>query len=120
MLSPTTGDEPVRYALPVQLFCLFVLPMAGCNCAGLRFWRGSSNDCEQCTACDSQLSRTNTVTLGRAPMAGQSTIIEQPMIEYSDPQVMPDNFRAVEPNMDSVPDNPDLEAVPIPVPDPAT
>ncbi|MDG2219766.1 MAG: hypothetical protein P8L85_00180 [Rubripirellula sp.] len=66
------------------------------------------------------MSRTNTVTLGHAPIVGQSTMIEQPMIEYADPQMMPDNFRAVEPKMDSVPSNPDLENVPIPVPDQAT
>jgi hypothetical protein len=116
----------VRYAPSIQVICLLMLPMAGCNCSGLRFWRGTSNECEQtapcgsCGPCDNQLSRTNTVTLGHAPIVGQPTMIDQSTIEYADPQVMPDNFRAVEPKMDSVPSNPDLENVPIPVPDPAT
>ena len=110
----------MRYALPAQVLCLILLPIAGCGSSRLCFWRGAQRDCNQCKPCDSQLRPADTVNLGQPPMFGQPTMIGEPTIEYADPRMMPDNFRAVEPNIESVPSNPDLEDVPIPVPDPAT
>jgi hypothetical protein len=109
----------VRYLPPIRVLCLILLPMAGCGSSGLRFWRGAAHDCEQGMTCDSPLSPTDTVTLG-APPISREPINGAPTIEYADPNVMPDNFRAIVPEMESIPSDPDMEGVPIPTPDPAT
>ena len=113
MLSPTIGDELVRYVLSIQVLCLILLPMTGCGSSRLHFWRSAPHHCDRCNACENQMG-PDIVTFGQPPM------IEDPIIEYTDPRMMPDNFEAVEPQMESVPSNPDFEDVPTPTPDSAT
>ncbi|MEM8667962.1 MAG: hypothetical protein AAGG48_10625 [Planctomycetota bacterium] len=108
----------MRYTPAIQIFCLTLLPLGGCGSSGWRFWSGNKHSCETCTACENQLLPTDTVTLGQPPMMGQPAMMGEPMIEYLEPSQMPDNFRAVEPRMDTVPSEP--ESVPAPAPDPAT
>ncbi len=121
MLSPTTGDEPVRYVSAFAVSCFILLPIAGCGSSGLRFWRGTPHGCDQCMACDGRLSSADTVTFDQPPMAfDQLPVIGVPTIEHADPDLIPDNFRAIEPETESLPSDPDLEEVPVPTPDPAT